>query len=106
MSLWCKFNGGAWEDSGLSNVPTGLSIMAEGSFSFAPPHGDGAYEFATRALDNAGNLESLPESPDGGALVFDQTAPTSSAAFEGTYAIAFPIRFRSLRLTRRRASRV
>ncbi|HUT02873.1 MAG TPA: Ig-like domain repeat protein [bacterium] len=91
VSLWFKFDGGLWEDSGLTNVASGLSVMADGSFSFEAPHGDGTYEFATRALDNAGNLESLPESPDGGALVFDQTAPTSSVAFEGTYAIAFPV---------------
>ncbi len=104
-ALWFRFNGGAWEDSGLTNTPTGsadvaqqatmaksaFSLMVDGSFSFDPPDGDGTYEFATRTLDNAGNLESLPDTPDGGALVFDQTAPSSSVAFEGTYAIGFPI---------------
>ncbi|MBN1592479.1 MAG: choice-of-anchor D domain-containing protein [Candidatus Coatesbacteria bacterium] len=90
-SLWYKFNGGAWLNSGLSNTPSGLSPMADGSFSFIPPSGDGTYQFATRALDNAGNLEDLPATPDGGALVFDQTAPSSSVSFDGTYAIAFPI---------------
>jgi len=105
VALWLRFNGGGWEDSGLSDTPTGsadvaqqatmaksaFSLMADGIFSFDPPYGDGTYEFATRALDNAGNLESLPEAPDGGELVFDQTVPSSSVAFEGTYAIEFPI---------------
>ena len=91
VSLWFKFNGGAWQDSGLSVVPDAVLVTDAGSFSFTPPHGEGTYQFATRALDRAGNLEALPESPDGGALVFDQTPPTSSVAFEGNYAIAFPI---------------
>lgn len=89
--LWFKFNGGGWQDSGLISTPTGFSLTADGSFSFVPPYGDGTYEFATRALDNAGNLESLPVTPDGGQLVFDRVAPTSSVAFEEAFAIEFPV---------------
>lgn len=91
VSLWSRFNEGDWEDAGLSHNPAGLSAQSEGSFSFAPSHGDGKYEFTTRAIDKAGNSESLPGTPDGGDLVFDQTKPTSSVSFDGEYADHLPI---------------
>ena len=74
----------------LSDALSGLSVLAEGAFSFIPPYGDGTYDFATVAGDNAGNHETLPDTPDGGALVFDQTVPTSSVSYDGVYATQFP----------------
>ncbi|MCD6328580.1 choice-of-anchor D domain-containing protein [bacterium] len=88
VSLWTSFNGGAWVDSGLEETP---SVLAAGTFSFTPAHGDGEYKFATLAIDVAGNVEALPVIADGGSLVFDETAPSSSVSFETTYAKEFPI---------------
>jgi len=90
VELWFMFDGGDWENSELSDAPSGLSVLAEGNFSFVPPNGDGTYQFATRAADNACNREGLPETPDGGALVYDETAPASSVSYGGVYAIEFP----------------
>ncbi|HUT04988.1 MAG TPA: choice-of-anchor D domain-containing protein [bacterium] len=90
VELWFSFDSGDWESSGLSDTPSALSMLAEGNFSFVPPHGDGTYDFATVAADNAGNREILPDSPDGGALVFDQTSPASSVSYGSVYASEFP----------------
>ena len=85
VALWFRFEGGQWEDSGL------VETSAEGSFSFVPPYGDGRYEFATVAFDLAGNPEPLPQTPDGGTLVFDTVAPQSSVSFPGQYIGELPI---------------
>jgi len=91
VELWFKFNGSNWESSGLSSSQSDLSLFGDANFAFTPSHGDGIYEFASVAADNAGNRELLPESPDGGKLIFDQTAPTSMVTFDGQYASEFPI---------------
>lgn len=91
VELWFRFNGGAWENSGLSDDFSGLSFLDNGAFSFDPASGDGTYEFATRGLDKAGNYEALPGTPDGGALVFDETSPSSSVSYGSSFATDFPI---------------
>lgn len=85
VELLFSFMGGVWQETGLG------SDSPAGSFSFTPPHGDGRYEFATVSADKAGNSEALPGSPDGGALVFDRTSPTSSVSSDGSYARQLPI---------------
>ncbi|MBN2209152.1 MAG: right-handed parallel beta-helix repeat-containing protein, partial [Candidatus Coatesbacteria bacterium] len=88
VELWFRFDGGSWTNSGLVGVPSHLN---EGTFAFTPPSGDGTYEFASLSIDKAGNRELIPDAPDGGALTFDQTSPTSAVSFNGVYARAFPI---------------
>lgn len=85
VSLWFRLNGGQWEESGL------IVASAVGAFSFVPPYGDGVYQFATISMDNAGNLEALPDAPDGGDLIFDQTASSSSVTFGAEYARQLPM---------------
>ncbi|MBN1592443.1 MAG: right-handed parallel beta-helix repeat-containing protein [Candidatus Coatesbacteria bacterium] len=89
VELWFSFDGGEWEDSGLSISASGLH--EDEVFAFMPPNGDGTYRFATTAADNAGNTEALPGSPDGGALVFDRIAPSSSVSYPSAYASGFPL---------------
>ena len=50
-----------------------------GTFAFSPTGGDGAYEFATRASDRAGNLEALPSLAEA-ALVLDRQPPSSNVS--------------------------
>ncbi|MCD6327532.1 S8 family serine peptidase [bacterium] len=71
--LLFKFNGGDWEDSGLSMVSD------SGQFTFAPTLGAGTYSFAAIALDWAGNEQAWPVSPDC-ETVFDENMPISSCS--------------------------
>ena len=68
--LYYRYNGGAWTDSGLREEGE------FGTFYFSPAEGDGVYDFCTRALDRAGNLEDYPAEPDS-TTVYDTTAPYS-----------------------------
>jgi hypothetical protein len=59
VTLWVRFEGGAWQDTGLP-AQSGTS----GEFTYAFEYGPGIYEFATRAVDNAGNDEGVPVTAD------------------------------------------
>jgi len=72
VSLHYKFGGSAWRDTGL------IAGEASGTFTFVPEDGDGAYSFATRALDLAGNQQGLPTRA-GCTTVVDTQPPTSAA---------------------------
>ncbi|MBN1593179.1 MAG: choice-of-anchor D domain-containing protein [Candidatus Coatesbacteria bacterium] len=91
VELWFSLDGGDWQPYGLPQTPSSFSLAEGTAFSFAPPEGDGTYAFATIAQDVAGNRESLPETPDGGSLVFDQASPSSSVSYGSTYAPKFPV---------------
>jgi Bacterial Ig-like domain (group 3) len=71
VELWVKAPG----DSSFSLAMTDASPGATGSFSYSPSAGDGAYEFYTRARDNATNYESAPAAADDSTIV-DTVAPT------------------------------
>lgn len=69
----------------------GAPVATSGVFYFdtlaAYGHGDGIYQFFTRARDEAGNWERMPEYPPRDYdtyLMVDTTAPTSSCAVEDT----------------------
>jgi len=83
--LWAKVNGGSWLSTGLS------STQASGSFSYTPSAGDGRYEFALRAEDNAGNMSPAP-SGAGAPCLFDTTPPAVSTVTAPQYAKATPIK--------------
>jgi len=69
--IWYKKDsGGTWADTGLT-AQTGTS----GSFSYAPPDGDGTYYFATLSTDNAGNVEEEPTGDGDDSTVYDTTSP-------------------------------
>ncbi|MBN2208959.1 MAG: hypothetical protein JW759_06660 [Candidatus Coatesbacteria bacterium] len=70
--LYARFNGGFWAFTGLTGGST------SGEFLYTPSHGAGTYEFYTRALDNAGNLEAQPTG-DFHSILYDVQGPTSSA---------------------------
>ncbi|MCD6327696.1 PQQ-like beta-propeller repeat protein, partial [bacterium] len=72
VSLYYRFNGGAWIDSVLSDTGT------EGEYVFSPPHGAGTYEFYTIAEDNAGNVELAP-TDDFHSALYDLQKPSSYA---------------------------
>lgn len=82
--LWAKVNGGSWLSTGMA------SAQASGTFSYTPAAGDGPYEFALRAEDNAGNLSAVP-SGTGAPCLFDATAPSVGAMTSPQYAKATPI---------------
>ena len=70
VALWYRFGGGQWKASGLSSSATA------GTFDFAPPDGDGSYDFYTIATDDAGWVEQAPAGPDC-STVYDTQTPTS-----------------------------
>ena len=63
VTLWVRFNGGAWKDAGLPSQ-SDASALTSGQFVLALPWGPGVYDFATQAVDRAGNEESLPTTAD------------------------------------------
>ncbi len=73
VSLYYKFEAGAWEDTGL------FVRAASGGFTFTPEDGDGHYYFATRARDVAGNEEEPPQQADCVTIV-DTERPTSTSS--------------------------
>ncbi|HPA06098.1 MAG TPA: PKD domain-containing protein [Candidatus Hydrogenedentes bacterium] len=83
--LWAKVNGGSWLSTGLA------SAQAAGSFAYPPSAGDGHYEFALRAEDNAGNLSPVP-SGAGAPCLFDTTPPAAGALTAPQYTKATPIK--------------
>ncbi|MBN2209182.1 MAG: choice-of-anchor D domain-containing protein, partial [Candidatus Coatesbacteria bacterium] len=56
--LWYRFNEGAWQSWGEAQAG------ASGSFSFDAPDGQGTFDFYTIAVDNAGNIETVPSAAD------------------------------------------
>ncbi len=83
--LWAKVNGGSWLSTGLA------STQAAGSFAYSPAAGDGPYEFALRAEDNAGNLSPVP-SGAGAPCLFDATPPAAGTLTAPQYTKATPIK--------------
>ena len=73
IRLWCRYNRGAWFDTGY--VLPGTS----GTIAVTLTHGHGKYDFYTIAVDKAGNEESPPAVPDGSCF-YDATRPTSSCS--------------------------
>ncbi|MBN1593277.1 MAG: Ig-like domain repeat protein, partial [Candidatus Coatesbacteria bacterium] len=71
FSLWYRFNGGDWQDTGHSDAAD------TGAFSVQLPFGSGLYEFAGIATDGAGNTET-PNSADA-SCAFDTEPPVSTA---------------------------
>lgn len=59
VALWVRPPGTpALADSGMS------AATASGTFTYTATHGDGAYRFAVRATDHAGNAAPAPTAPD------------------------------------------
>ena len=78
-ALWYRFNGGAWQESGL-----GQKLGTSGYFIFTPS-AEGTYDFATVAWDNAEppNAEAL--SGPKTTTVFDTTLPDSTCQVDQYY---------------------
>lgn len=69
--LWYKKeSGGAWTDTGLPDQ-SGDS----GEFVYTPKEGEGIYYFATRSVDNAGNIEAAPTGNGDDRTAYDETPP-------------------------------
>lgn len=81
--LYYSFNGGGYTYSGDHQSGT------SGAFSFDPSHGDGSYAFYTIAIDNAGNSEQAPGSPDS-TTICDGGKPVSSCTVP-TYTTSLPM---------------
>ncbi|MBN1593471.1 MAG: hypothetical protein JW941_09550, partial [Candidatus Coatesbacteria bacterium] len=86
VELWFRFNVGEWQNSGLIDS----SSAGEGSFEFMLQD-EGVYEFASIAIDMAGNREALLDAPDGGKITYDHTKPISEVEFGSDYASSFPV---------------
>jgi hypothetical protein len=77
VDFWYKKGaGGIWTYTGH------FSSAASGSFFFTPGDGDGVYYFASRAKDNAQNVESHPPGGDD-STTYDTVAPVGSIAING-----------------------
>lgn len=77
VDFWYKYGAtGVWTYTGqFSSSPTG-------TVSFTPVTGDGVYYFASRAKDNAQNLESYPPDRDD-STIYDTIAPIGSISING-----------------------
>ena len=73
VELWVKRPG----DAGFSLAATDTT-PASPSFAYSATAGDGAYNFYTRASDNAGNYEAAPATSDT-LTALDTVKPSSSA---------------------------
>ncbi len=73
ITLWYRLNRGVWMDYGA----TTLTLLGFGQFSFTAAV-DGLYEFATTAIDNAGNAQTpAPPTANNTWTVVDTVAPSS-----------------------------
>ncbi|MEA2341050.1 MAG: hypothetical protein QOG11_1127 [Solirubrobacteraceae bacterium] len=88
ISLWVK----GPKDAGFVQVGAPITNpAASGAFDVSADEGDGTYQFATRAVDNAGNDEGVPTGPDM-VVPVDTVAPTISwTGNAGTYDVDQPI---------------
>ncbi|MHC4754446.1 MAG: hypothetical protein ACYTBP_04825 [Planctomycetota bacterium] len=74
--LWVDF----WYKKGAAGIWTYTGIFStslNGVVNYTPVSGDGTYYFASRAQDNANNLETYPAGGDD-STVYDTTLPYSS----------------------------
>ncbi len=68
--LWHKKGSdGSWASTDLAQ--RGIT----GTYAYTPEDGDGAYYFATRAFDNAGNAEAAPSGDGDARIIYDTTPP-------------------------------
>ena len=73
VTLWYRLNGTSWVNYGNQS----LTILGFGAFSFTAP-ADGKYEFATTAIDKAGNLQvPSPPTANNTWTIVDTVAPSS-----------------------------
>jgi murein DD-endopeptidase MepM/ murein hydrolase activator NlpD len=63
VTLWVRYEGGPWLETGLPTQPGD-----DGIFRYTFAFGAGAYEFATSAVDRAGNSEGAPSSADASTI--------------------------------------
>ena len=77
VDFWYKKDGSAvWTYTGqFSSAPSGTVY-------FTPSAGDGVYYFASRAKDNAQNVENFPSGWDD-STIYDTIAPTGAIAING-----------------------
>jgi len=73
VTLWCRYDRGAWFDTGYTAWGT------EGTIAVTLTHGHGKYDFYTIGVDNAGNVEAAPAVPDGSCF-YDSSRPTSDCS--------------------------
>ena len=73
VTLWYRLNGTAWVAYGT----TSSTFLGVGQFTFTAP-ADGTYEFATTAIDKAGNAQQpTPPSANDTWTIVDTTPPAS-----------------------------
>lgn len=70
VRLHYRLDGAQWVTSSY------FSPLMTGTFDFHPTDGDGSYDFQTIAVDNLGNVEAGPSTPDATTL-YDTTPPTA-----------------------------
>jgi len=76
VTLWYSLNGNAWQTAALQAVST----VGTGAFSFSAPS-DGYYQFATTAVDGAGNAQTpSPPTANNTWTVVDTVPPGSRVA--------------------------
>jgi hypothetical protein len=73
---------GGWQPA---PEPGGSGSGESGTFWFVPPHGNGMYEFATRAEDLLGNRETGPLQAQT-STTYDTTKPSSEVSWAPEYA--------------------
>ena len=80
VDFWYKKgSGGVWTYTGQ------YSTASSGTINFTPSAGDGVYYFASRAKDNAQNIEDYPSGGDD-STIYDTIAPTGAIAINGNAA--------------------
>jgi len=69
VQLWMRYESDDWVNTGQE------SAVSDGTFTIAGLPAEGSYYFATRALDNAGNLSPAPIGDGDGRTIYDTSAP-------------------------------
>jgi len=80
--LWVRYEDGDWLSTALTQTGT------SGAFIYSFDHGEGAYYFATQAFDKAGNVQEEPAGEGDDLIIYDTTAPTSTAQSPSIFALA------------------
>jgi len=72
VTLYARFSADntTWSDWAAHDAKAVSGRSSSGSFAFAAPRGNGYYEFATVAIDAAGNTERTPLAAEARAAVF------------------------------------
>jgi hypothetical protein len=85
VALWAQKDSGPWQATGVESSATA------GSLNFSGATGDGTYNFALVATDQAGNTTPNPSGGGSASTAYDTTAPDAGTVTAPEYASTNPV---------------